>query len=215
MKKTISFAIAISAIFVIMLPWATAPSASETILVKNARLGLWSLKDSVWVHSRIDSVLSPSTIYIPPEKILNKSTPQYVCFINNEGKENRVAANNLTGNPVKTEMWGKLLIKAEHGGYPYLYDFLNEVICRTYGESAPLVMNDLYNNIMLAFAYRGQFPASTRGIWYCLQYYTELKLAGRVPINDLDGENRLVELGRPSFRLPLLSRSQVYHMQTW
>ena len=203
-----------------MLPWATPSTAQVNSRIKSFEMGLWSRYDQVWVYflkpnTEKDSTLTTSTFYIPPDNIAPRSLflkESWLRFYDNN-RSRWVLVKDITNNPTETEMWRKLLIKAKYGGYQYIYDFLEEVICRTYGESAPLVMNDLYNEIMSAFVYHGQFPTSSRGVWYCLQEYTRLKRAGKVPINDPEGEARLIEGGRPHFRLPLIPRSLFYRMQ--
>ena len=220
MKKIVFFVVGI--IFVLMLPWAT--SRAGITWIKNGKLGLWSRQDNVWIFSsnknRIDSVLTSSTVYIPSENLSHVTYSPYthrqdIYFVDKNGPIKWANLDDFTSNPVETEMWRKLLIKAHHNQYRYPYDFLQEVICRTPSESAPVVMNNLYNDIMLAFACNTQeFPTNPHGIFLYLEYYTELKKAGKVPINDLDSEARLIEGGRPAFRkVVLLPNSLIWRTQ--
>lgn len=219
MKKIIRFSI--GTLFVLMLPWSN-PATAQTNPA-DFKIGLWSVRDSLWVFDygkqQWDSTLSLSSIYIPIERTVSISRqigkPSLV-FLDEDGKVKLVSLHDITGNPVETEMWRKLIIKAKHGDYQYLYDFIIEVFCHTGGEYVPMAMNDIFNDIQLAFACNTrEFPTSPRGIYYCLEEYTRLKLAGRVPINDLDEETRLIKGGRPAFRKVALLPSSFIYRQSY
>ncbi len=213
MKKVLLVFWTVVAVLGTTQPTVAAKVTPET----SSNQGFWFRHETTWIYPgqgpETTAVVAPSC-YIPPDSIVLLCGDSEGIFFKDDGELWWVRMDLMTDDPVETERWDKLVIKARFGGYSSIWEFLEEVICYEYCSSAPVVMHGIHWEIMQAFAPGHlQFPTTARGVGYCLEHYTELKRAGRVPINDPNLEAFLIAMGRKPFRLPFPSRSQVCREQ--